>query len=467
MNCLKHPWVFTTRLRRWSLAASLLLVALYAQSGQQLTVVAGQTNANPHYVFAHYMVCCAPYAPTVEAFRREIIEAQAANLDGFALNVGSWDPSFQTYYQTNVELMYQAAEQLGTGFKLFFSVNFGGETNVIDMIMAYANRPNTFRYNGKVVLSTYREEQLDWKLIRAALHTNGVNIFFIPYFFSAELPNTTAAQNLLATYTNLLDGVFTFAPAGALDQIVAANLQVNDATKSAGKISMCSVTPHYWGCVQYDVGRRYYESFGGEGLDLQWTQLIFDQPDWIEITTWNDPNESTYICPADHGALASSVPRRNPHGGYLELSKYYITWYKNGQSPPIDRDALFYFYRIHPKDLVITNDQPVQDWSGEIEDSLFLTTMLTQPANLVVTSGGVTNQFSQSSGLSSVRVPFNVGPQVIELWRDGARVGVINGPPIVTNLTNYNFFPTSGFSYFLQRSSPPPAAQSAKLKVAN
>jgi hypothetical protein len=363
--------------------------------------------------------------------------------------------------------MYQAAEQLGTGFKLFFSVDYSDPTNIVNMVQTYASRPNTFRYNGKVVLSTYREEQLDWHSILNALHTNGVDVFFIPYFFQTELPNTTDAQNLLATYTNLLDGVLTFAPAGALDQIVAANLQVNDTVKSAGKISMASITPHYWGCLQYSVGRRYYESFGGEGLDLQWTQLIFDQADWIEITTWNDPNESTYICPADHGALANNVPRRNPHGGYLELSKYYITWYKNGQAPPIDRDALFYFYRIHPKGLVISNDVPVQDWSGEIEDSLFLTTMLTQPANLVVTSGSVTNQYNQASGLSSVRVPFNVGPQVIELWRAGARLAVINGPPIVNNLTNYNFFPTSGFSYFLPRSSPQPAAQPAKLKTAN
>jgi len=454
MMCLNRLRVSSIRTLRWSLLASLLLVPLPAWPAQQLKVVAGQTNANPHYVFAHYMVCCPPYTPTVEAFRREIIEAQAANIDGFALNVGSWDPSFQTYYQTNVELMFQGAEQLGTGFKLFFSVDFGDPTNIINMVTAYANRPNTFRYNGKVVLSTYRQEQLAWQSILTALRTNGVDVFFVPYFFTTELPNTTDAQNLLATYTNLLDGVFTFAPAGPLDQIVAANLQVNDAVRSAGKISMCSVTPHYWGCVQYDVGRRYYESLGGEGLDLQWTQLIFDQPDWIEISTWNDLNESTYISPADHGTLAGSVPRRNPHGGYLELSKYYITWYKTGMAPPIDRDALFYFYRIHPKDLVITNDVAVQDWSGEIEDSLFLTTMLTQPANLVVTSGGVTNQYSQASGLSSVRVPFNVGPQVIELWRGGARLGVINGPPIVTNLTNYNFFPASGFSYFLQRSSP-------------
>src|SRR5215831_3602521 len=74
--------------------------------------------ATPHYVFAHYMVCFATYGQSIDGYKREIQEAQAAGIDGFALNVGAWDDT-QAYYKTRVEMMYQAAEQLGTGFKLF------------------------------------------------------------------------------------------------------------------------------------------------------------------------------------------------------------------------------------------------------------------------------------------------------------------------------------------------------------
>src|SRR5262249_41646162 len=145
--------------------------------------------------------------------------------------------------------------------------------------------------------------------------------------------------------------------------------------QQAGKISMASFAPHYWGHKQLSVGRRYYESQGGEGTELQWSQLIANQPDWVELVTWNDFHESTYLSPVDDsGKYFTELrsPRRNSHAGYLELCKYYITWFKSGQQPPIDRDVLFYFYRIHPKDLKISNEIPVS-FFGEVEDQLYLT----------------------------------------------------------------------------------------------
>src|SRR5262245_41178400 len=109
-------------------------------------LTAGSTK--PRYVFAHYMVCFATYGETMEGYRREILEAQSANIDGFALNVGAWD-DVQPYYKRRVKLMYDAAEQLDSGFKLFFSVDFDGSSNIVDMIQTYAARPNSFRYQDK------------------------------------------------------------------------------------------------------------------------------------------------------------------------------------------------------------------------------------------------------------------------------------------------------------------------------
>ena len=42
-----------------------------------------QAAATPHYVFAHYMVCFATYGQTIDGYKREIQEAQAAGIDGF------------------------------------------------------------------------------------------------------------------------------------------------------------------------------------------------------------------------------------------------------------------------------------------------------------------------------------------------------------------------------------------------
>src|SRR5262245_45612125 len=199
-------------LRCSTFALVLLAACSCPAAAKTLTVQAGQTaaqtNSTPHYVFAHYMVAYATYGETVEAYRREIMEAQAANIDGFALNVGAWD-DVQSYYKRRVALIYQAAEELGTAFTLFFSVDFEDPTNIVNMVESYANRTNTFRYHGKVVLSSYGHNPvpsmgwpgMDWtNAIIGKLTQDGTPIFFIPYFFSDpvhELPNSTDAYQVL------------------------------------------------------------------------------------------------------------------------------------------------------------------------------------------------------------------------------------------------------------------------------
>jgi glucan endo-1,3-alpha-glucosidase len=449
------------------IALALLTTRLSMVLGATIAVTGGQpspqTNSIPHYVFAHYMVALLSYGESVEGYKKEIRDAQAANIDGFALNIGDWSgPNY--YYKTRVPLIYQAAEELGTNFKLFFSVDYENASDIVNMVEGYANRTNTLRYQGKVVLSSYGHNNVpsagwagvDWTNILNTLSNDGYPIFFIPHFNSdpaQEIPNSVDAHQILTNYPTILDGLFLFSPAGELEDTIAANAQYAYVVHQAGKMFMASVYPHYWGEKQFTVGRRYYESLGGEGTELQWDQLLGYAPDWVEIVTWNDFNESTYISPVVNPAPLE-LPRRNTHAGYLEFSKYYITWFKSGYPPAIDRDALFYFYRIHPKDLVITNDVPVTWVSHYVQDELFLTTMLKAPAKLVVNSGGIQTEYNQSAGISHVRVPFQVGPQVFQLWRAEAQLGVINAPQIVTSLTNYNFFPTSGYSYFMDRTLP-------------
>src|SRR5579872_3205928 len=117
--------------------------------------------AGPHYVFAHYMVCYACYGQSVEAYKQEIQDAQMAGIDGFALDVGEWNGP-DTYYKTRVELIYQAAESLNTGFKLFFSVDMANTNDIVQMVGTYANRTNSFHYNGKLVLSSFCGNGLNW-----------------------------------------------------------------------------------------------------------------------------------------------------------------------------------------------------------------------------------------------------------------------------------------------------------------
>ena len=420
----------------------------------------------PHYVFAHYMVCYSTYGQTLQGYEQDIQDAQAAGIDGFALDMPAFNAPSASYYNTNVDLLYNAAEQLGTGFKFFFSVEMTDTNAIQAMLTTYAHRTNTFYYGTNLVVSTFGQNQfnVDWyNGMILPMQNQGISIFFVPFFWPnpvGELPGYNDCVNILNTYTNLLNGLFLYGAAGLPSQLVTCNSNYNAAVHAAGKLYMAGVSPHYWGCWQPSIGRRYYEYDGGEGTILQWNSIITNQPDWVEIVTWNDFNESSYISPVSNPEQYENQltePHRYSHAGFLELSKRYISWYKTGVPPATNSDALFYFYRSHPMNLVAsdTNDIWVANRIGDIADVIYNTVFLAAPAQLNVTSGTNSVTYSLSAGLQQVRTPFAPGAQAFTLTRHGTLVLSVQGPSIMSQITNYDFFPASGYAYGPVIPAPP------------
>ena len=182
---------------------------------------ASSSGSGPqHYVFAHYMLCFPTYGESVAAYKREIQEAQVTGIDGFVLDVGAWsDPSFMNYNR-RVPLMYDAAEQLGTGFKLMFFVEFSNPTNIMNLVETFANRTNTFRYQGGIVLSAWGMNNVpslgwvgvDWtNTVLNPLRDAGCPVFFIPHFWppnAHELPTYSDAEFLLNQDGSFIQGLF-------------------------------------------------------------------------------------------------------------------------------------------------------------------------------------------------------------------------------------------------------------------
>jgi hypothetical protein len=414
---------------------------------------ASSSTASKHLVFAHYMVCYATYGETLEGYQREIREAQAAGIDGFALNVGAW--SRELHYPRRVRLIYQAAQGLGTGFKLFFSVDMSDVTDIFDMVRTYARHPNQLVYRDRIVVSTFSQERLAWKeKVLSPLKQEGFDVFFVPYFYprprATELPDYPTVAKLLQQHAGTVDGLFYFGAAGTASQLAEANSAYARALHEAGMLCMASYTPTYWGHAQ-SPGRRYFETEGGEGTARQWQAIIAGEPNWVEIVTWNDFNESSYVCPIENpGRYFAELltPPRPCHAGYLELSKYFIAWYKTGKQPPIERDSLFYFYRTHPKDAVAArDDRPVTSRIGEVNDTLYITTLLTAPAELCVDSGANQTRHPVAAGIQHLRVPFACGPQRFELVRHGERILTAQGRSIDAKIERYDFFTAGGFAH--------------------
>lgn len=430
-------------------------------------------SASPKLVFAHYMLCNRDYGGSVAGYERDIQDAKAAGLDGFALNCGSWDGGM---YKGDAASMFQAVRAVAPdgSFKLFFSADMTGMTGseILEMMTAYSSHPNYWHLMkggvSRPVLSTWGGEggtfsdtKTWWNnTMLAPLRAAGINPYFMPFFFTksqdgrqyADLtqPNITAEIN--GVLSGLADGMF-YAPAilCPLDpknnpfsgmEIYAASL------KDAGLGTMGSVAPQYWGSRQTSLGRRYVEYSGGEGLTAQWNSIInVQKPNWVECFTWNDFDEATYFSPIDDvnkywpWTVHSRLGFYKCHAGAAKLNQYYINWYKTGMRPFQTSDSLYCFYRTHPKNAVATNDPvgPVYWFIGDCTDTIFVTTILTAPATLVVTSGSQTSTIAVPAGLHNTRVPFNVGAQSFQIVRGGQTVVTQTGEPVVASPLEYDF----------------------------
>ena len=434
-------------------------------------------GSSPQKVFAHYMVALPMLGPNggVQGAIQEILMAQSMGLDGFALNVGAWfgDPK----YMTATANLFAAAQQLKTGFLLFFSADMTGvgAADVLDMMATYNRHPNYFRVEGLPVLSTYAAgsprdtdfpHPVDWWKHRVLmpLQAQGIGVYFVPDVLanSWESPNP---EGRIAEWSSIIQGGLDWTVLNVINND-AGNWVVNNtnqanstALAAAHKTLMAAVVNQYWGSLQTSISRPYHDFKAGLGEKLQWEDIIHvSHPQWVEILTWNDKEES-YMMPIDDFMKYNDwgLPKGHykPHAAYGELERYYIQWYKTGIQPTLTKDSIFYFYRTHSVNLVASNDPKGNCYwflpSGSGTDTIYVTVALTSPATLTVQTGGgtpgsQTHTFELPAGIQNVEVtPFVPGAQSFSLSRQGHPLNSIQGEPIVTQSELYDYWMTTGF----------------------
>lgn len=103
--------------------------------------------------------------------------------DAIALNIGGDD-----WQRNQVDLAYQAAQNSGTGLKLFYSFDLTEMPCNLDDLVArvnkYVNHPNQFKVNGKPMISSYSGDCLGnsgWANLKA--RTNG---YLMPFIWGLE-----------------------------------------------------------------------------------------------------------------------------------------------------------------------------------------------------------------------------------------------------------------------------------------
>jgi glucan endo-1,3-alpha-glucosidase len=422
-------------------------------------------NVRERLVFAHNMLAFATYGATTAGYEHDIRNAQAAGIDGFALNAGGWIANRQSYYKTNATHMFAAANALGTGFKLFFSIDecCGNQaSDAIDMITTFGNDPAYFKYHGKAVLSTFGAEHLGdptfwWTNVLTPLTNAGHPVFFVPSVCTrpcTETPTSAEITSMESTWNGISDGYLYWGIAGIPDYTSSPPLLPStDAfasiTAANNKIYIAPIAAQFWAAISPSAGRRYYEYSGGAGIQAMWNDVINTQkpqPQWVEIITWNDFSES-YETPATSDAVYpwSTTPRI----AFTPINAYYAQWYKTGVQPTISNDQLYYFYRTHPKAATASADSygPVTRFYGPVADDLYVTTFLTAAATLTVSSGGKISSYSLNAGIANTSIPFTVGTQIFTLTRNGTTITSVRGEDIIADPTFYNFFYATGLAY--------------------
>jgi glucan endo-1,3-alpha-glucosidase len=448
-------------------ALSYILLAAFVPSH----LLAGTPN---HYVVANWIVPMqyAEHDDFNTILQNDVRAALELGLDGFALDAFSGQQA-----KDLLNAFITAADSVGaSNFKVFLSADMSLQftaEDIVDTIKTFGNNPHYLKINGKPLLSTFGGDELGdswWReKVLSPLAKAGSAVTFIPYF---DRPNPNwdppSYEIWLKTIRSFpsSDGLFNFLLPGStpfyssdanigrhLWSILEGEENLARALRDSGKLYIAPFTPYYW-AVCHPV-RQYMEHQGGRGMDNWWTSLVTKQsPDIVEIVTWNDYSESTFIQPTRITNTKAPGVESMPHLGYYELLKYYISWFHHGKKPTLTKDALFFFHRIHPNNAEAVDDKsgcalgPVSPSKkfGKIEDVIYVTTALTMPAELIVRIGKFRHEYNLPAGLSTIDVPFTAGTPNFELWRDGERRTWIDGHRIIERPVVYNFNVYSGYA---------------------
>ncbi|KAL4871081.1 hypothetical protein BDV12DRAFT_206924 [Aspergillus spectabilis] len=388
------------------------------------------------YVTAHFMVGIVEHY-TLDDWIHDMELALEIGIDAFALNCASID----SYTDPQLALAYEAAEI--TSFKVFISFDFAywsnGDTPRITSIMQkYASHPGQFQYNGAALVSTFVGDSFNWNPVKSAVSHP---IFAVP---NLQDPNWAGSAN------TGIDGAFSWYgwPTDGGNSIIPSPMTTiwDDRFRSnlerAGKVYMAPYSP--WFSTHFNTKNWVFIC---EDLPhLRWQQMLDMQPELIEIISWNDYGESHYIGPyseahSDDGS--AQWTKDFPHDAWRILAKPYIAAYKAGESIPyVESDQLVYWYRPTPKNVRCSKD-PLGPPNGVnlLADSVFVTTLLTEPATLTVTSGnGEPVSVDVDAGIITTSFPMGVGVQSFFVSRNGEDIfGGEGGLDIQDHCEYYNF----------------------------
>ncbi|QRD84998.1 putative alpha-1,3-glucanase [Aspergillus flavus] len=265
------------------------------------------------------------------------------------------------------------------------------------MINNYGGKASYYHYEGKPLVSTFEgpANSDDWLIIKQS-----TGCFFVPDWSSLGAKP--------AVELGTADGLFNWA-----------------------------AWP--WGGQEMNT---YVDASGDNLWYDRWQEIWYLKPPFVQIISWNDYGESHYIGPLrDYAMEAFDIGRAPynyvtdmPHDGWRLFLPFLIDTYNSGGTSGNTASQLQ--IEFHPTEIV--------------QDHIFFSALLSAPATVTVSVGGVSQQASWTwqpdggVGIYHGSVPFgsSLGDVVVTLSRSGKQIAQVHGSSISTNcvkgLTNWN-----------------------------
>ncbi|KAK1985397.1 glycosyl hydrolase family 71-domain-containing protein [Colletotrichum cereale] len=207
----------------------------------------------------------------------------------------------------------------------------------------------------------------------------------------------------------------------------------------------------------------YNKNWMWRGDDLwfdRWQQILWWRPEFVQIISWNDYGESHHIGPVRDKSLEAFTIGKAPfnfvlpHDGWRETLPFTIDMYKYNTTT-VDSERLVTWYRPNPstscKDGGTSGNTASQlqlefhPWNVA-KDAIYFTALLTSPATIEVTVGGV-----QQKTLWSTKPEGGVGLYHGDVWyysqtgdvhvrivRSGSIIAEVTGIAITTDCSKTN-----------------------------
>ncbi|KAI0853638.1 glycoside hydrolase family 71 protein [Daldinia vernicosa] len=369
-------------------------------------------------VFAHYMVGLTS-GQSQDQWQTDITQAKSAGIDGFALNVGSSD----SWNAEQLQLAYDTAAS--NSFSLFLSFDMAASSWTTDQVIALVNQykdaSSQLKVNGKPFVSTF--EGPDWADNWATVRSSTGDIFLVPDWSSLGAAGVGGKLDTI-------DGAFNWgAWPNANENSIDTGNDVAYQSSLQGKAYMMGVSPYFYTDLpQYS--KNWYSSSDSLWYD-RWAQVLEILPTYIEIITWNDYGESSYINDPIAAQIVSGAETYVDgfgHSAFRFVLPYFISAYKAGSADvALPSEGAVAWYRTTPATIcgdggTVWGQGGSASAASGTQDVISIIALSDSSKDITVSIGGASQTVSPSRSVGKAyfyQVPFNGNTGAVTVTLDG------------------------------------------------